>query len=195
MNQTIQLKLKKLPKALGELAHSNQFLKMSAFSSYGICVLLIGIIFYQAGKPPMVLPLAPDASLYQSTEQPKPEIEVRQAIREYLERRYKWEPKTILKQLAAAQVFILPSTKRTFEVSTAGVAKFSQEKLVSQRVYADQIQVDTTKKLVMIRGDRVTEIQGMKAAGDLRLELSFEYGPRTAQNPWGVYVLKEREEL
>jgi hypothetical protein len=39
----------------------------------------------------------------------------------------------------------------------------------------------------------VTTIQGLKAAGSLRLELSFESGSRAKENPWGLYI-KEREE-
>ncbi len=194
MNQSIQLKMKKLPKALGELTHSNQFLKMSAFSSYLLCGLLITLLFYQAIKPTAVITLAPDASVYQNIDAPKPENEIRQAVKEYLERRYQWEPKTVVKQLQAAQIFILPSTRKTFESSMANVARFSTEKLVSQRVYPEKILVNLEKRVVSILGDRITSIQGLKAAGDLKLELQFDFGPRTLTNPWGVYISKEREE-
>jgi hypothetical protein len=40
----------------------------------------------------------------------------------------------------------------------------------------------------------VTSIQGLKAAGNLKLELTFESGSRTEGNPWGLYISKEREE-
>jgi hypothetical protein len=39
----------------------------------------------------------------------------------------------------------------------------------------------------------VAAIQGLKAAGNLRLELSFEGGTRTKENPWGLYVSKNEK--
>lgn len=45
----------------------------------------------------------------------------------------------------------------------------------------------------MIVGDRITSIQSLKAAGDLKLELGFESGPRTFVNPWWVFISKEKE--
>ncbi len=193
MNQSIQLKMKKLPKALGELAHSNQFLKMSALSAYFICALLSGLLFYQASKPLEVLTLEPSALAYQAAPKPKPEIEIERAVREYLKHRYNWEPRNVVTKVAEAQAFILPSTRKTFSTAMAAVIKFSSERMVAQRVYPDKIQIDIEKGAALINGDRITVIQGMKAAGDLKLELSFESGPRTAANPWGIYISKEKE--
>ncbi len=195
MNQSIQLKIKNLPKALAELSHSNQFLKMSAFCSYGICFLLIGLNVYQTAKPPVVFSFAPDASIYQNAEMPKPENEIKQAVKMYLDKRYKWEPKTVRQQLANAKAFISTSSMQNYEKATINVSKFAIEKLVSQKVYPDKISVDLSKKTIAITGDRITSIQGLRAAGNLRLELSFEYGPRTVFNPWGIYISKEKEEI
>lgn len=194
MNQTIQLKIKKLPKALGELTHSNQFLKMSAFFSYGLCLLLAGAIYLLAGKAPIVLSMAPDASLYEAIAEPKAENAVRQVVNEYLKLRYRWEPKTVASQIKAAQAFIPTAIRGTYETSTANVIRFAQEKIVAQRVYPEKISISLEKKTVLISGDRVTSIQGLRAAGELKLELSFDYGPRTAANPWGIYITKEKEE-
>jgi hypothetical protein len=35
----------------------------------------------------------------------------------------------------------------------------------------------------------------MMAAGPLKVELTFENGDRTKENPWGVYFVKEKESL
>jgi hypothetical protein len=193
MNQSIQLKFKKLPRTLAELTHSNHFLKLSAFYAYGLCILLIGVVYVLASKPPEVLTLTPDAALYERIAEPVRESAVRRAIEEYLELRYRWEPKTVASRIKDAQAFILPATRKTFESSTANIVRFAQEKLVSQRVFPDKVAVNLEKQIVAIQGDRVTSIQGLKAAGDLKLELSFDYGPRTPKNPWGIYVTKERE--
>jgi len=193
MNQSIQLKLKKLPKALGELAHSNQFLKISAFSAYGLCGLLITLLFYQAIKPTAVLTLTPEAFVYQAAPKPNPKIEIERAVREYLKFRYNWTPKTVSSQVSKAEEFILSSTRKAFGTSMGNVIRFSTEKIVAQRAYPVEIEIDLKKETALILGDRITTIQGLKAAGDLKLELSFESGPRTEANPWGVYITREKE--
>lgn len=193
MNESVKLKLRKLPKALAELSHSNQFLKMSAFSAYLICGLLVTLLFYQAIKPTAVLTLAPDGSYYQEAPKPDPKIEIERAVREYLKYRYNWTPKTVSAQVGKAGDFILSSTKRAFDGSMQNVIRFSVDKIVAQRAYPVEIRVDLKKGIAIIEGDRITSIQGLKAAGDLRLELGFESGPRTEQNPWGVYISKEKE--
>jgi hypothetical protein len=193
MNQNIQLKIKKLPNALAELTHSNQFMKMAALCSFGICFLLGALCFYLAAKPPVVFSFAPDASVYQNSEMPNAENEVTKAIEAYIEKRYNWNPKTIKNQLDEAGAFIEPSTKQNYSAAMENVLRFSVEKNVSQRAYPNKIKIDLKKKTAFIFGDRITEIQGLKAAGDLSLELAFGFGPRTGSNPWGIYVVKEKE--
>ncbi len=193
MNKSVHLKIRKLPKALAELSHSNQFLKISAFSAYLICGFLITLLFYQAIKPTAILTLAPDGSFYKEVPKPDPKFEIERAVREYMKYRYNWNPKTVGNQSSKAEAFILPSTKQNFETSMQNVVRFATEKIVSQRAYPVEIQIDLKKSVVLVLGDRITTIQGLKAAGDLRLELGFESGARTEINPWGVYISKEKE--
>ena len=147
MNESIQLKIRKLPKALAELSHSNQFLKMSAFAAYLICGLMMTLLFYQAIKPMTVLTLAPDGSFYKEAPKPDPKIEIERAIREYVKLRYNWTPKTVSSQVDKAGAFILPSTKRAFDTSMQNVVRFSVDKIVAQRAYPFEIQVDLKKSL------------------------------------------------
>lgn len=193
MNENIKLKIREFPKALAELSHSNQFLKISTLSAYGLCALMMMVIFYQATKPAYVLTLAPDASVYKEISKPDPKVEIESAIKEYIKHRYNWSPKTISEQVDKASVFILPSIKKKFNEAMKGIIRFSTEKMVEQRVYPYEIKVDKKKKVVLIAGDRITSIQGIKAAGDLHLELAFDFGPRTEINPWGIFVKKEVE--
>jgi hypothetical protein len=191
----LKLKLPRLPKALGELAHSNQFLKVSAIAAYGLCLLMVVLSFFLARKQPLIFSFTSKAVPVELADLPKPEDEVIQAVKIYVEHRYKWEPKTVVQRLHEAEAFIQPQSRKAFEAATAEVSRFSIEKGVVQRAYLLQPPlVDLEKKAVLVSGDRVTAIQGLKAAGDLRLELSFESGPRTKENPWGVYVTKEKEE-
>lgn len=196
MTTKIKLEAARLPKAFSDLVHSNQFLKLFSFFSVGVSVLSLILNLVMMTRPPLVITLAADARVIEQRDIPKPEDEIKMAVKKYIEYRYKWEPTTVVDRLKIAEIFISPQSLTAFKASTAGVAKFSTDRLVAQRVYADddKIKVNLEKKIVSILGDRVTAIQGLKAAGDLKLELSFESGGRTKLNPWGVYIVKEREE-
>lgn len=197
MNKEIKLKLAKLPALVGSLSESNQFLKMFSILAGLIAIVLCVALLLVITRPPTVLPIsAISAEEFRVSEKlPAPEQEVRAAIRRYLDRRYHWSPNDVKNQLAAAEAFILPANAKAYQTAAENVRRFSMEKVVSQKVYPEQIDVNVEKKLVRIRGDRLTEIQGLKAAGSLGLELSFESGPRTKENPWGVYITKEKEEM
>jgi hypothetical protein len=193
MNENIQLKVGKLPRAMGALVHSNQFLKMTTVSTLGLCVLLACLLYVSFSKPPTVLAMNSNAELYNPVDLPKPEREVEEAIRHYIDHRYKWDPQSVTKRLQEAEAFVLPQNRNAYEKAMADVVRFSTEKAASQRVYPEKLTVDLKNRTVAVFGDRVTAIQGLKAAGDLRIELSFESGPRTDRNPWGIYITKERE--
>lgn len=194
MNKSVTLKLSSPPKIWGELAHSNQFLKIFSLVSLVIAVMTLLILAFLINRPAMVLTLAQDASSLSTTELPKPEDQIRAAIYRYLEKRYNWGPDNVGARLRDAQVFILPQNLNSFESALVVIARFSIEKLVTQRTFVNKIQVDLGQETAYITGDRVTAIQGLKAAGDLKLVLHFDSGPRTPENPWGLYITKEREE-
>lgn len=194
MDTKIKMRAAAFPKLVADLAHSNQFLKIFSVSALALSGLIVVLAFVLGTRQPVVLTLSPSGEALERKEMPKPEDEIRAAVRAYLERRYKWEPTNVAKRLQEAEAFVLPNAMRAYQSAVANVARFSTEKLVAQRVYPEKMIVNLEKRTVSIVGDRVTSIQGLKAAGDLRLELSFESGPRTRLNPWGVYIAKEKEE-
>lgn len=191
--QTTQLS--RLPKMLADLVHTNQFLKVFSLLSLLTTVLAIATTSFLGMRDLPVLTLTPSAEVLEATSPPKPEREIEKALRSYIEKRYKWGPSTVRRKLGEAKAFVLPSYIKAYESATKGIEKFAVEKQASQRVYpADHMSINVEKKVASISGDRITTIQGLRAAGDLKLELSFESGPRTQANPWGIYVTKEREE-
>ncbi|HXH74076.1 MAG TPA: hypothetical protein VNJ08_03880 [Bacteriovoracaceae bacterium] len=193
-SKPIGLKNAQLPKMMGQLMHSNQFLKVFSISSIVLVFMVLGVILVMASKEPMVITLAPDGKTIERTILPKAENQIREGIKRYLEKRYQWEPENVIQSLKESEQFITPQALKAFQRAVANVAKFSIDKLVSQRVYPNNIEVNLSKNTVYITGDRVTSIQGLKAAGDLKLELTFESSTRTIDNPWGLYISKEREE-
>lgn len=190
----IGLKNAQLPKMIGQLMHSNQFLKVFSISSLVLVFMVLGVILVMATKEPIVITLGPDGQAIERSVLPKAEDQIREGIKRYLEKRYQWEPENVIQKLKESEKFITPQALKAFQRAIANIAKFSTEKLVSQRIYPNNIEVNLAKNTALITGDRVTSIQGLKAAGNLKLELTFENGARTEGNPWGIYISKEREE-
>jgi hypothetical protein len=194
METQIKLRTPKLPKALADLTHSNQFLKVFSIFSVGVSALSLAVNVITVTRLPLVLTIGRNAELLTKLPMPMPEYEIKAAVSHYVELRYKWEPNTVNARLRAAEAFISGPALPAYQKAAVNIARFSIEKQVMQRVFMNNLNVDLSKRTVDVSGDRITAIQTLKAAGDLKLELSFESGPRTVQNPWGVYVSKEREE-
>jgi hypothetical protein len=192
--EKIRMKAASFPKLFAELSHSNQFLKIFSVISLAVAILAGLLAIMVSTKDPIVLSLTPSAETFEASEMPRPEDEVRMAARAYIKKRYNWEPSNVLVHLKEAEAFVLPNSLKAYRSAAMNVARFSTEKLVEQRAYPNVINVNLEKRAVIVQGDRITSIQGLKAAGDLRLELAFETGPRTKGNPWGIYVNREREE-
>ncbi len=190
----IGLKNAPLPKMIGSLMHSNQFLKTFTISSLALVFMVLGVLLVMATKEPLVITLRSDGKAIEQVAQPKAEDQIKEGINKYLEKRYQWEPENVIKKLKESEKFITPQALKAFQSAVANVAKFSTDKIVSQRIYPNNIEINLSKGTAYITGDRVTSIQGLKAAGNLKLELTFESGPRTEMNPWGIYISKEREE-
>jgi hypothetical protein len=193
--KSIKLKFQaqSFPKMLADLSHSNQFLKVFAAGALALSILLSGLVYIGLARKPIVIALSPMANLLKAEDMPKPEDEIRQAVLAYIERRYNWTSATVDRNLDEARKFVAPKFVQNFAQGVSNVRKFSKDKGVTQRAFASSVSVDLKRGVASIGGDRITEIQGMKAAGALNLDLSFQGGDRTLDNPWGVYIVKETE--
>lgn len=181
------------PKMLADLSHSNQFLKVFSAGSLCVSLGLLILVFIGFARKPVVIALSSNAQLLEMVDMPKPDAEIRQAVLAYIDRRYNWTSATVDKNLDAARTFVSSQFVQNFVQGVSNVRKFSKEKGVSQRAYATGVSIDLKRAVVTITGDRITEIQGMRAAGPFNLELGFQGGPRSVENPWGVYIVKEIE--
>ena len=182
------------PKMLANLSQSNQFYKL--FSLIALLFALISLVIATSliNKDPIVLTLTTEGKVLEKAQPTKVEDLTREAISHYLEKRYSWEPSNIQEKLKDSSYFISPTSQKAFAVAMENITRFSKEKQVTQKVYPSKIVVNVADGTVLITGDRVTSVQGLKAAGNLKLQLSFESGKRTELNPWGIYITKEKEE-
>lgn len=189
----VRLKPYAFPKMLAELSHSNQFLKVFAIGSLLVSLGLLTLVFAVLMREPIVIALSPDAYVLSKGELPNPESEIRAAISAYIERRYNWDKENIDQKLDSAKALVASDSERNFVQGLLNVKRFSKEKGVSQRAYPSAITVDLKKETVRVAGDRITEIQGVRAAGPFTVEFTYQGGPRSAENPWGVFITRETE--
>lgn len=194
MNIRSKLEGTKLPQILAELRHANQFLKVYAVGSTILTALSLCLCFLSISKESQVVVLSANGSRIAIDDRPDPNTQVSTALSEYVRFRYTWDSKSIKQQLASAKNFVRSSALKSFDSNMVEVEKFAAERNVTQRGYAASIDVDFRKQSAIVKGDRVTSIEGLTAAGQLNLVLEFESGPRTKANPWGVYVVRERSE-
>lgn len=190
----ISLRTSRFPRVLGQLSHSVQFFKIAAFASLILSLCLVALLGYSVSRSMEVIALTPEGGVYRTVTPPKAEDEIARAVREYIDRRYNWTSRDVEDRLAAAQAFILPAQRADFRTGVRNVIQFAREKPTARRVYPGKVRIDLGKKVAVVTGDRIIAIQGLWAANELRLSLNFESGPRTAENPWGIYITKEKEE-
>jgi hypothetical protein len=145
-------------------------------------------------KGPIVVALSPEGKVLERTSMPKQEDLVGECISHYMEKRYTWGPSDVQKKLKDSALFVSPTSQKAFGEAIANIIHFSLEKQVSQKVYPAKIEVNMQDRTALITGDRVTSIQGLKAVGNLKLQLTFEIREATKENPWGIYITKEKEE-
>lgn len=191
----LNLKTHKFPKMMSDLMYSNQVLKMFSFFSFLICIISLGLVNHFSNQDPIVLAFDLDGKELKSAKIPTAEKLITEGVNQYLDFRYNWNPSNVINQLQKSARFISPQSLNAFTQAMSTVEKFSLEKQVSQKIFVTNVKVNIENGAIEITGDRITSIQGMKAAGDLKLLLNFESGARTKDNPWGIYVTKEREEL
>jgi len=123
------------------------------------------------------------------------DVQIKAAVKQYVQRRYSWSYKNIEDRLRKAELFVHPSLALSFRKSMVETIKYVQEKKITQRMYPrdDETEIDLKNKAVTLVMDRITEFDSLKAATETKLKVWFDTGDRNFVNPWGVYVTKEQE--
>lgn len=146
-----------------------------------------------AGRQPTIVALDSGSSVINQQSTTSLQADAERTARRYLEFRYTWNPANKAAQLAFANKFIAPQSLKAFEKTSFDLVTFSKGKNVAQRVYPISVVANPKVSRVEVMADRFTEIQGLKAATVLRVGLVYQTGPRTLENPWGIYIVKEEE--
>lgn len=181
------------PIVWGDLAYQNHWMRKIALAALVVGALSLTGVIALLNRKPLVVMLDAQANVIRPGSQNSIETELEKMAHRYLEFRYIWEVGNQADQLMRAKSFIASQSLKAFEKTAAVLVAFSKGKNVSQRIYPTKILVNSKESKIEVVADRITEIQGLKAATLLRVSLYFQSGPRTAENPWGVYVIKEEE--
>ena len=181
-------------KMVQSFAKENFNLKILAGACLAILFMSLIVIAFLLKQGPMVVAL--DSSGEVATVETKiTDVQIKAAVKQYVQRRYSWNYKNITERLQSAEMFVDPGLVSSFRKSMLETIKYVQEKKVSQRMYPrdDEIEIDLKAKTVTLLMDRFTEFDSLKAATESRLKVWFDTGSRNPVNPWGVYVTKEQE--
>ena len=180
------------PKMVLSFAQENFNLKILAAACLGILFLSQVVLVFLLKRAPQVIALDSTGAIT-TVETKVTDLQIQQAVKEYLSHRYSWSDKNIEVELKKAEFFVDSSLVSSFRKSMLETIKYVHDKKVTQRLYPRSVDVDLKNKIVTVSADRITEFDGLKAATESKVKLSFQIDDRTVINPWGVYVTKEQE--
>ena len=181
------------PIVWGDLAFQNQWLRKITIISLCLSLLSLTLAISLMKRKPQFVILGAQANVVQADGALSLESEVEKAARKYLELRYIWQPDDQAAHLAMAKSFVAIPSLKAFEKTASELVAFSNGKNVSQRIYPTSLSVDVKANRIQVIADRFTEIQGLKATTILRVNLIYQTGPRSLENPWGIFISKEEE--
>jgi hypothetical protein len=118
--------------------------------------------------------------------------EIKRVISTYLTAHYNWEWSKIHASFEAAANYVASDFRKQFFEANREQERIATEKKISQLFYLSEVQLDLKSKVATVHGDRILLIEGLRAANPMSLEVTFNYGPRTVQNPEGIYVTAEK---
>jgi len=175
-------------------AKENFNLKILSGACLALLFLSLIVVAFLLKQGPTVVAL--DASGEVANVETKvTDVQIKAAVKQYVQRRYSWSYKNIEDRLRKAKLYVDPSMALSFRKSMVETIKYVQEKKVTQRMYPrdDETEIDLKNKTVTLVMDRITEFDSLKAATETKLKVWFDTGDRNFVNPWGVYVTKEQE--
>lgn len=181
-----------LPTMVGHLSHQNQVLKVIVTALCLIAALSLFALFVFGFKDPGIVALSCDAQPLTKMEL-KLKDEMSAMAEKYLSYRFNWNPGNIKAQFGFARNFVSQSSLKAFDQMSSEQSQFASDKKVVSRLHVLEVKADEGSKTIRVIADRITEVQGLKAATLYKAEFGIEVGSRTSQNPWGLYVLKESE--
>ena len=173
----------------------NRFLKsILLFLILVCCVEVIAIVILACRKPP-VIAVSTTESRVLTVVPPRPELlesEIKRAVNGYVAAHYNWEWVKVDDAFKDAARFVHPDFTKKFLAANEAQIRMAKEKKVSQRFYASDTKLDSKAKTLKVSGDRILVIEGLRATNPMSIEIEYDLGQRTEENPEGVYITGEK---
>jgi len=180
--------------AWGEAEAQNAFLRMLLFGALLGLVTQVAALTFLALRPPILIGLSSKSTEVLSQKEPAREIlelEVRRWVEGYVTTHYNWTPQTIDTAFQKASNYVSQEQQKAFWAANTTQLKVAKDKGLSQRFYISSLKLDLDKRRASIEGERVLVVESLRAASIVNLSLSFQLGPRTVENPEGIYISSE----
>lgn len=154
-------------------------------------------------RKPVLIALGQNETRALSVTPPPEELlkqELQRTLTEYLQAHYTWDSSTVEASHVRASHYVSARFTQAFIQANAEQVRVAKEKNLEERVYLSRMAVDAKTLTARAVLDRIlivhsdSPLGGLRAASPWVLNVSFEYGPRTEQNPEGIYVTGEKQE-
>jgi hypothetical protein len=145
-------------------------------------------------RKPILIAVTPTDSRFLSVALPNQELlesEVKRAVSGYLQAHYNWEPASIEASFQTAAKYVDPSFVKAFLGANQEQIRIAKEKKLSQRFFIGSMQIDLEKRRIQVEGERILLVEGLRAANSVSIEIKFDLGKRTTENPEGVVIVAE----
>ncbi len=179
----------------GNETAQNQILKGLLLVTLALCAIQAIAITCLGLRKPVLIAVSSAETRVLVPSAPNEEIlnaEIKRVLSTYLSAHHNWEWAKIHASFEAAARYIGSDFRKRFFEANREQERIAAEKKISQLFYISDLQLDLKSKVATVRGDRILVIENLRAANPMTLELTFDYGPRTVQNPEGIYVTAEK---
>ena len=174
----------------------NKILKWLILYYTLIIMVETGVIAVMANRKPKIIAIGDQKSQVLVMKEPRKEIledELDRTVRNYALTHYSWDYGTIEAAHREAAKYVSEKFQKSFLKSNEEQVRFVKEKKVTQKVYvSDAVKIDSKALSARIHLDRIYSIDGLTGSSPITLDLRFEYGPRTDENPEGIYIIDEK---
>ncbi len=167
----------------------------------GLLTFLLAIVALQSValvvlsiRKPALIAVTPTDTRFLAVTPPNQELlesEVKRAITGYLKAHYNWEPSNIDASFKEAAKYVDSSFVKAFLSANQEQIRIAKEKKLSQRFFVAQMSMDMSKKRVVVEGERILLVEGLRAANSITVEVQFDLGTRSIENPEGVFIVGE----
>jgi hypothetical protein len=179
----------------GNETAQNQILKGLLLVTFALCAIQAIAITCLGLRKPVLIAISSAETRILAPTPPNQELlsaEIKRVISTYLTTHHNWDWSKIHASFEAAANYVGSDFRKKYFEANRDQERIAAEKRISQLFYISDLQLDLKSKTATVHGDRILVIESLRAANPMTFEVAFDYGPRSVQNPEGIYVTAEK---